>query len=662
MTILSVLLACVPEAGAVLFKKGADWRPISTGEMELDGPRIEAEAGAEILLADIAIDDSNRNATIYRYYYRIKVYDRKGVEELDRIDLHYLRGRGNSVHDVAARVVRPDGIIRELEQGDLYEREVIRYGDYREHVKSFAFPGLEPGCIVEYQWQVTIFGGSANGLRVCLQDRFPSHLVRLRIKPYRQVQSHMVHGNTGGAQIVQDGAGYHLLELRHVRSFERASYPPPRDVIEPWFRLTYTRDQDLQNPEAFWLALASRLHESGRKHTSPNHNRVRAAAKEALTGGAGSDEEKLRALFRYTRARIANLSYAGHGYTPEELDKMKPNESAGDTLGRGYGYAYDVNAAFAALAAAAGYEVRLAAVGDRARDFFNRDARHHELLPDILAAVRVGDAWRLYDPGYPYVSCGELHWSNTDGMALLANPRQLHFMATPETRAADNRIVNRATLRLAADGTLSGELQSEYHGQAAVRLRHQYADLSPAKLGERVAGDLRNRLPRAVVGDVTMANQHDPEQPAVIRCQIEVAGYADAAGTRLFFNPSVFRHNATSLFPQERRACSIYFRWPWQEEDEVSITLPGGYAPERGDPPRGLRGGRNFSHELTIDTRGEDRIELRRKLMVDVVQAPAGEYRAVKAFFDGLATADGHLLTLRQTDAAGGSQQDSVRH
>jgi hypothetical protein len=633
-----------PEATAFMFKKGAKWRDISPEEMALAAPRIDPEAGAEILIADISVDDSSDNATLTSNYVRIKVFDRKGVELLDKIDLEYVRGRGNTVRDVAARVVLPDGTVRELEQGDLFEREVVRYGDVRVNVKSFSFPGIEPGCIIEYQYQAVQYGGSAHGMRLCLQDRFPIHYLRLRVKPYTRYQSHIVHANTGSAK-VEKVDGYQQLKLRDVPAFERAPFPPPRDVIEPWFRLTYTYSQNLKDPDAFWKARAERLYEHGRTFVTPNNRRVRAVVAEE-TQGINSDEAKLQVLYTYMQRKVANLSYDSHGYTIDELSKLKDNETAADVLARGYGYATEINATFAALAAAAGYEARLAAVTNRARTFFHRSMHHHDAISYQLAAVNVGGAWRFFDPGDPFLPCGMLDWINSDGHVLLAHNKEVQFVPTPPAQAGESRILNRAELTLRADGTLAGDVRITCTGHEAVYIRRNYENLAGAKLAEKVANNLGKRLPRALVSKAVMENERDLVLPVTIAYHVEIPGYADVAGSRLFVNPSMFRHNAAALFPEQNRSCSIYFRYPWEEDDTVNIALPEGYTIENGEMPKSLGDCSAIVHSITIGMLRDGRLALRRKFRVNSVLIPADQYPAVKLLFDTLSGIDGHLLTL----------------
>ena len=51
--------------------------------------------------------------------------------------------------------------------------------------KTFAFPGIEPGAIIEYKWKEVISNSSANNMRLQFQREIPVQAMTYRIKPMR---------------------------------------------------------------------------------------------------------------------------------------------------------------------------------------------------------------------------------------------------------------------------------------------------------------------------------------------------------------------------------------------------------------------------------------------------------------------------------------------
>ncbi|KAF0094439.1 MAG: transglutaminase domain-containing protein [Puniceicoccaceae bacterium 5H] len=114
-------------------------------------PQVDPEAGAELLFKELEIDDTNIRDSFYRYYIRIKVFNERGAEEINPIELE--APRDVRIRDIAGRVVKPDGTIIQLDKDEIFTRESFRYQDERWKKRSFSLPGVEPGCIVEYQWE-----------------------------------------------------------------------------------------------------------------------------------------------------------------------------------------------------------------------------------------------------------------------------------------------------------------------------------------------------------------------------------------------------------------------------------------------------------------------------------------------------------------------------
>ena len=71
----------------------------------------------------------------------------------------------------------------------------------------------------------------------------------------------------------------------------------------------------------------------------------------------------------------------------EQVEKMKENKSPADTLKRGVGNWHDIDMLFAALAAASGFDARVAKVVQRAEDFFDRSARDEASENDAKSEI-----------------------------------------------------------------------------------------------------------------------------------------------------------------------------------------------------------------------------------------------------------------------------------
>jgi len=108
---------------------------------------VEKEADAEAIFWEIRIDDNPDGNLIFTHYIRVKVFTERGRESQSKIDLVYgkLYGTETKISDIAARTIKPDGTIVELNKKDIFERTVIKTSGLKFKARSFAMPAVEPG-------------------------------------------------------------------------------------------------------------------------------------------------------------------------------------------------------------------------------------------------------------------------------------------------------------------------------------------------------------------------------------------------------------------------------------------------------------------------------------------------------------------------------------
>ena len=126
-----------------------DWKPIEPAHLSLKNAIVEKEADAEAIFWEIRIDDNADGNLIFSHYIRVKVFTERGRESQSKIDLVYgkLYGTETRISDIAARTIKPDRTIVELNKKDIFERTVIKTSGLKFKARSFAMPAVEPGCI-----------------------------------------------------------------------------------------------------------------------------------------------------------------------------------------------------------------------------------------------------------------------------------------------------------------------------------------------------------------------------------------------------------------------------------------------------------------------------------------------------------------------------------
>src|SRR3954449_6802495 len=132
------------------------WLPVTPEERTLQ-PVVEPQAGVEALFWRVHVIDDFSGGDLQRalyHYVRLKVFTPQGQQKATTITIPYgsLLSK-ESISMVSGRTIKADGTVLELKSDAIHDREVVRIGRLREHVLSFAMPGVEPDTIVEYKWR-----------------------------------------------------------------------------------------------------------------------------------------------------------------------------------------------------------------------------------------------------------------------------------------------------------------------------------------------------------------------------------------------------------------------------------------------------------------------------------------------------------------------------
>jgi hypothetical protein len=155
--------------------RSADWPPITREQLTTRQGSVTPDA--EALLWGIWIEDTHIGGelqTDYRNLLQLKLFN-------ERADIEY--DEDTFVSEVAARTIKPDGTILEMDKGDVFEHTIVKSGKRKVKAKSFALPGLEPGVVIAYQWITHHTGHLANYLRLDFQREIPVQLLRYHIRP-----------------------------------------------------------------------------------------------------------------------------------------------------------------------------------------------------------------------------------------------------------------------------------------------------------------------------------------------------------------------------------------------------------------------------------------------------------------------------------------------
>ena len=648
MRTLSAVFLCLLASVA-----GADdWPVIPPAELALKSPQIEPNADAEALLWDVHVAHeigSGWVRTDMSHYVRIKVFTEAGRDRLGTVDIPYITGE--RIFDVAGRTTNPDGRTVELRKDSVYDRTVVKSGGVKVNNKSFALPALEVGSMIEYRWRDTIEDVITDHFRLEFQRDIPVHTVRYHVKP---IDSQFFPYGMGSLSMhlrsspfTKESDGFYVTSATGIPAHKEEPDMPPAVAVRPWMLVYYIPDSR-DTPERYWQATGKRIYESYRDSLKVS-SEMRAAAAEAVKG-AEDDEGRLRKLFDYVTSEFENTLYE-----TDEAEAGRPrdkeNRTTLDTWKQRRGTPYDLTMLYIALAGALDYEARLARVATA--DFGGFDSRHMNtyFLRAYDAAVKVNGAWRFCDPASPLLPFGMLRWSEQGQWALVADPKRPELLTTPVAPPDASTTHREGTFKLAADGTLQGEVRLTYSGHSASGRKYRYRRQSPAEREEAVRKSVKDWYGASEVTAIAV-DGFTGALPLTISYRLKIPGYAQRTGRRLFLESSFFARRDAARYSASERTHPVMFENAWSERDVITYELPEGFTLEQPEAPGGFK----IADVAAYDTRmsaSPDSSLLRYERTFDFgregkLAFPVSAYSGLKQAFDRLYELDNHTLALRE--------------
>jgi len=646
--IVALLLGPIGTTLPSVAAAGEDWRPVDAADLALKAAVVEPNADSEAIFWDIRVDDGGESDLVLSHYVRIKIFNERGREKYSKIDIPYINGV--KIKDIAARTIKSDGSIVELVKNDIIEKMVVKANGLKLRTKTFAFPGIEPGAIIEYKWKEVRSNSSAQNLRLQFQRDIPVQAVTYHLKPAGSSFVDVRPFNMDKPKFEKEKNGFQVATVKNMPAFREEPLMPPEDSVRSWAMVRYMN--------IFTLLLGYNMLGVQVYIGFQPYLKVDKEIKQKvteITANVDWAEDQIDKIFQFCRNNIKNTSDKTLGFTEDDIEKLKENKKPSDTLKRGVGPAIDINLLFAAMVNAAGYEARIALMPDRGERLFDPNVVVPGALRPSTIAVRFGTTWKFFDPGLSYMAPGMLRWQEEGVDALIADKDQI-WIKTPVTDAQKSKEKRTAKLRLDENGTVEGDVTVEYTGHLAVERKVANADDSPAQREENLKSMVKDRLSSAELTNIVIDNDADPTKPFVYKYHVRVPDYAQKTGKRLFFQPGFFTKGISALFSAGTRRYPIYFHYPWAEEDKITIELPKGYALDNADRPAPINAGAISQHEIKMGvTSDQSTLVYNRSFFFgnpDLLLFPVEKYDVIKQLFDEVNRADNHIIPLKQVASA----------
>ena len=610
--------------------------------------------GAPAIILFREVDRDDRGLTAHEdVYMRIKVFTEEGRKYAD-IEIPFWKGAG-SIVNLHARTIEPDGRIVSF-GGKAFDKQIVKARGVKYMAKTFTMPDVQPGSILEYYYTNDLPEYALYGSRWILNEELFTKNALFTLKPYSDGYYHLRwvwhRLPPGTAQPVQGPDQVIKLNASNIQAFQAEDYMPPENEMKSRVDFIYSEETFENDVDKFWKKVGKKRNE-GLESFIGKRKAMESAVAE-IVSPSDSQEVKLQKI--YTRVQqIRNTTYE-HEKTEQEQKREKETEpeNVEAIWKKQYANGRDVTWLFLALARAAGFEASGILVGDRHDYFFYKNTMDTEGLNNNIVAVKLNGKDLYFDPGTAFTPFGMLPWFETGVQGLKLDRDGGTWIDTPLLESADSAIRRKAELKLDETGELAGKLTVTYTGLEASlrRVDERFADDAEHK--KYLEDEVKEAVP--VACDVELTKQPDWKSssvPLVAEFDLKVTGWISGAGRRALFPVGLFSATEKRLFDHADRVHPIYFEFPFQRSDDITVDVPLGWQISAVPEPKTIDAKAILFDLETKNEKGT--LHLTRDLKVNILMLPVENYPTLRKIFQVVRTFDEQQATLMPGATVGGN-------
>jgi hypothetical protein len=624
---------------------GVGFLPISPEELSMKSEPQAPGAHAIVLFHEVDRDDNSRTSHEDNYY-RIKILTEEGRKYAD-IEIPFVKG-SEGVTKIRARTIKPDGSIVNFD-GKVFEKTIVKAKGVKYLAKTFTLPDVQVGGIIEYSYTDDLQEYALFDSHWILSEELFTKKASFSLKPFvgnfeNPFRLRWTWQQLQGVEPKAGPDGIVRMEASNIPAFQTEDYMPPENELKSRVDFIYENAFSENEPDKYWKHVGKSRNDA--LESFIGKRKAMEAAVSQIVAPGDAPEVKVRKIYDRVQA-VRNTSYEIHKTEQEEKRaKEKPVENVEDLWKRGYGDGEQLTWLFVALARAAGLEAYGCWVSDRRNYFFVPQTMQRQKLNSNVALVKLNGKDIYLDPGAAFTPYGMLMWSETGTTGLRLDKDGGTWIRTTLPESSQSKIERVATLKLSETGDLEGKVTITYTGLEAMwpRLDNRNADEVERK--KFLEEEAKGQIPATV--ELELTNKPDwtgSSTPLIAEFDVKVPGWVSSAGKRAVLPVGLFSATEKRIFEHANRVHPIYFRYPFEKSDDITIDLPPGWQVSSAPKDQNQDGHVIFYVLKVDDNKGS--VHVKRKLDVDVLLLEAKYYPALRNFFQVVRTGDEEQIVLQ---------------
>jgi hypothetical protein len=642
---LAVGILAAPNAWA-----GVGFQPPAPEELKMRSEPLAPGAHAVILYRQVDRDDNIRTGHEDSYY-RIKILTEEGRRQAD-VEIPFIKEYEDIVN-IHARTIRPDGSIADF-GGKVYEKYLVkgksRGKELKSLAKTFTLSDVQVGSIIEYYFTTDFREHLLFNSNWILSEELFTKKARFTLRPYygsgyEPYTWHCISSAlpVGTSPPVEGPDHIVRMEANDIPAFQSEDFMPPANELKSRVNFIYQQASAVKDEAGYWKDVGKKRNAQLESFIGKRREMEQAVAQIVSPGD--SQEVKLRKIYDRVQ-QFRNTTYEVRKTEQEQKRaKEKVEENAEDIWKRGYGNGNDLTWLFLGLVRAAGFEGYGCWVSDRRNYFFHPNTMESRKLDSNVVLVKLNGKDLYLEPGAAFTPFGLLHWSETGVQGLRLDKDGGTWIKTTLPQASESRIERTGKLKLTDSGDLEGSVTVTYVGLESMypRLEERNADEVARKkfLEEHLTAQI------GAGAEAELVNQPDwtSSAPLVAEFTLKIPGWASNAGSRAVIPAALFTSAEKGLFEHTNRVHPIYFEYPHQKIDDVSIEFPPGWRvnsmPAKQDVDQKV-----VAYNLKVEESAGG-LHLTRKLTIDLLILEAKYYAALRNFFQVVRNGDAEQVVLQ---------------
>jgi transglutaminase-like putative cysteine protease len=598
----------------------ADFPPITEAEKALTKVPHEPNAPAVVLFdkGTFRMETVGKlSDSVFTVRTRIKILTEEGEKHGEISVFHsnfrrlkYLRGR----------TVLPDGRVLELSDDDKFERRSsLRHGF---NVTVAAFPGVEPGAILDYEYELVY------------QSIF-------RLRPWHfQARIPTLHSEI--TYVVPEHIGFRpWVEVRawmdDMPAIPEEPFSFPFADLSNQFMIlpnAYVFGNRLVDLNTSWERVCDDIQTTDYYDHQKRAGNAKQKARELAAAAGGDRRDQTAAVYRFVRDQIQRVPLIGIF--------VRRGASVDSVLSEGRGDEADQALVLQSMLASLKIPADLVWVADRSGGRIDMSTPNPGWFDWMIVRAQIGGETVFLDPTDRRLGFGALPPGLEGTEALLYHPRKPEVIRLPVTPFDANRRHARVELALDGEGRLTGTGTLELTGH------HAWANMRRESDTETVSDFWQEWLEEAL-GDFAVDGVEVTETPDERR--ILVSWTMEQAEEEVLGDESSLRAGRplaldNNPFAAPRRL-PVRFDFADRDEVELSLTWPEGWEVDVL-PPQADYSGPAGAFVARVDHQpAERRLTVTRRMdIVEQELASPPLLAAIRELYDIAESADGKSLVL----------------